>query len=290
MISKTTKAWIEATRIRTLPVSTAGVLSAWALAIHFAEIRWLPAIICLLFAILCQIASNFANEYYDFRDGLDKKGRSGPRRGVTEGDLSASAMKTATYSVLFIASLLGFWLIYWGGMWLILVGIFIVLGALAYSTGPYPLSRNGLGETAVMVFFGLIPVNMTYYLATGSWEWRVLFYSLAIGAMGSNVLMVNNFRDADDDRAVGKRTLANILGRTRAREIYLWNGLTAFIFACIGAWGYNILAIAPVIYILVHLSLWSKLNLYPGENPSVLNPLLGKTAALMLLFAGLLFA
>ena len=285
----TTKAWIEAMRLRTLPVSTAGVLAAWALATHFSCLRWLPACLCLVFAILCQIVSNFANEYYDYVDGLDRPGRSGPRRGVTEGDISPAAMKVATFSLLFIAMLIGLWLIYWSGPWLIVVGVAIALGALAYSAGPYPLSRHGLGEAAVLFFFGIIPVNFTFYLATGTWQWRVGLYSVAIGLMAANVLIVNNYRDAPDDLAVGKRTLANILGRPAVRLLYLLHGLAAAALALVAAAGGNKMWIAPVIYIPVHIVLWYRLELKPGHDPARLNPLLGLTALLMLLFALLLF-
>lgn len=283
------RSWIEAVRLRTLPVSTAGVLCAWALAIHFSRIRWIPAILCLIFAVLCQTASNFANEYYDYRDGLDKPGRSGPRRGVTEGDISPSSMKFATYSVLFVAMLVGLWLIYWSSPALIIVGVIIALGAIAYSAGPYPLSRNAMGEVAVLLFFGVIPVNFTYYLATGSWNWRVGAYSLAIGLMAANVLIVNNYRDADEDAQVCKRTLANVLGRDKARMIYLFDGVAAFLLSFCSSFGCNKLWIASVIYIALHLFLWNRLKLNEGDNPSKLNPLLGLTACVMLVFSLLSF-
>lgn len=276
-------------RLRTLPVSTAGVLCAWALAWHWAEFRWLPAVICLTFAVLCQIASNFANEYFDYKDGLDKRGRSGPRRGVTEGDISPGAMLTATLLVLFFALMLGLWLIYWSGPWLIVAGVAIALGALGYSAGPYPLSRHGLGEVAVIVFFGLVPVNFTFYLTSGTWVWPVLLYSLAIGLMGANVLIVNNYRDANEDAEVGKRTLANIIGRPTTRYLYLLNGVVAFGLCMLAPVGGNKLWIACVVYILLHLLVWTKLNLREGESPSRLNRLLGITASLMLLFALLCF-
>lgn len=283
-------AWIEAMRLRTLPVSTAGVLCAWALALHFSsEIRWLPAVICLVFAVLCQIASNFANEYYDYLDGLDRCGRSGPRRGVTEGDITPDAMKTATFTVLCIAMLAGLSLLYWGGAWLLIVGVTIALGALAYSAGPYPLSRHGLGEVAVLVFFGIVPVNFTYYLSTGSWCPQVLLYSISIGLMGANVLIVNNYRDADEDEAVGKRTLANIMGRQRTRMLYLLNGIVAFALSVMAVANGNKMWIASVVYILLHLFVWTKLRLSEGQSPSALNPLLGMTACVMLVFAALCF-
>ena len=177
-------------RLRTLPVSIAGVITAVGFALHDRVFQWLPALLCLLFAVLAQIASNFANEYYDYRDGLDRAGREGPRRGVTEGDITPGAMKRATYAVLALACVIGLSLIYWGGWWLLPAGIVIALGAIAYSAGPYPLSRHGLGEVAVMFFFGIIPVNLTYYIQADAFTMPVLLGSVAIGLMGANVLVV----------------------------------------------------------------------------------------------------
>lgn len=281
MKASAVKAWIEAMRLRTLPVSVAGVLMGWALSLSVGSVRWLPGIICLIFAILAQIASNFANEYYDFRDGLDRPGREGPRRGVTEGDITPAAMKRAVFAVLGLACLLGLSLVAWGGWWVIAAGIVIAIGAMAYSAGPWPLSRHGLGEVAVIAFFGIIPVCLTYYLmADALWTPTVVLASVAVGLMGSNVLIVNNYRDADDDRAVGKRTLAVILGRRPMLWLYAANGLIAAalmlpLWLHMGLSG-EIIAIA---YVALHLTLTARLTRLRG---AALNPLLGITATLML--------
>ena len=125
-------------RLRTLPVSVSGVVVAAGLAV-FAGCFNIPVfVLCTVFAVLSQIASNFANEYYDYRDGLDRPGREGPRRGVTEGDISPRAMAYATGVTLVLACLVGCSLIYYGGWWLIPAGILIALGVVAYSAGPYP--------------------------------------------------------------------------------------------------------------------------------------------------------
>ena len=147
------KKWIEAMRLRTLPVSIAGVLAGWGCAIWQGKFSIIPALLCLFFAIAAQIASNFGNEYYDFKNGMDRKGREGFRRGVTEGDITPQAMKSATFAMLALAAVTGSLLIYYGGWWLIPVGICILLAALAYSTGPYPLSHHGLGDITVIIFF-----------------------------------------------------------------------------------------------------------------------------------------
>lgn len=283
-------AWIEAMRLRTLPVSTAGVVAAWALAAGGPVFRWVPAVVCLLFAVGAQIASNFANEYYDYRDGLDRRGRSGPRRGVTEGDIAPQAMKRATYGVLALTSALGLSLVAWGGLWLIAVGIVIAVGALAYSAGPWPLSRHCLGEVMVILFFGVAPVNLTCWLVSGTWSQSALLISLAIGLMGANVLIINNYRDADDDRAVGKHTLATLLGRKAIRALYLVFAIVACLLAVTASSRFTS---AASVYVVGAMSIWWRMRL--PRNPSAaslaaLNPLLGLTACSMLLFAILLFA
>lgn len=278
-----TAAWIEAMRLRTLPVSVSGVIAALAYAIMGGTFKAAPAILCLIFAVLAQIASNFANEYYDFRAGLDAPGREGPRRGVTEGDITPHAMLVATFGTLGLACLVGLSLIYWGGWWLIAAGITIAVGVLIYSTGPYPLSHHALGELAVIAFFGIIPVNLTFYLQSGVWDMTVFFGSLSIGLMGANVLIINNYRDLEDDRSVGKTTLAVLVGRPVTSFLYLMNGWVAIalvtpVWSVIGGLGWCV----PVIYATVHTFLWFCMGSRRGAK---LTPLLGGTAMLMLFYS-----
>lgn len=223
------KPWIEAMRLRTLPVSVAGVAAGTGCAVFHHGFSLLPMLICLAFAVVAQIASNFANEYYDFKNGLDKKGREGYRRGVTEGDIPPAAMRNATYGLLIADCILGCSLIYWGGWWLVPVGIAIALFALGYSAGPYPLSHHGLGDIAVLIFFGFVPVIFTEYVQTGVFDLDsvTICSALAIGLLTTNVLIVNNYRDCDDDRAVGKRTTVVIFGRKAMSAVYLINGIVA---------------------------------------------------------------
>lgn len=275
--------WIEAVRLRTIPVSISGVLIPIGYAVLDNRFYWLPAVLCLLFAVLAQIASNFANEYYDFKRGFDKVGREGPRRSVTEGDISPEAMKTATFVTLGLACLVGLSLTYWGGLWLIAVGILIALGVLAYSTGPYPLSHHCLGEVAVVVFFGIIPVNFTYYIETGCWRSDVVMASVAIGLMIANVIIVNNYRDRDDDKVVGKRTLAVAMGLRFSRLLYLANGLAAIALVsqtwlgCRRIW-----LIIPILYLAGNIALFVKISHLKGR---ALNKMLGMTAMLVLFYS-----
>ena len=273
------KCWIEAMRLRTLPVSLAGVIMAWGFCALYDNFNLIPAILCLLFALLAQIASNFANEYYDFKSGLDRKGREGPRRGVTEGDITPQAMKFATFGTLALACVIGCSLIYYGGWWLLPIGIFIALGVMAYSTGPYPLSHHGLGEVAVLFFFGIIPVTLTYYVQSLQWSLDVLLASISIGLMGANVLIVNNYRDHDDDKEVGKRTLAVIFGRRAVANLYLFNGYIAVALMIMTWWKLPIWSwAAPILYLVAHTAIWWQLGIRTGAR---LNPLLGMTAMTM---------
>ena len=227
------KPWIEAMRLRTLPVSAAGVLAGCGVALSYNNFRLLPAAICLVFALAAQIVSNFANEYFDFKNGLDRKGRQGFRRGVTEGDIKPESMKRAMTALMAADCLLGLTLVHWGGYWIIAIGILIAIGAFAYSAGPWPLSHHGLGDEAVVVFYGIVPVMLTAYLQCGDWTggsmagvlgemWKMaLTVSLGVGLLGANVLTVNNVRDIRDDASVGKRTKAVIFGPRAMKASYI---------------------------------------------------------------------
>lgn len=278
-----TRAWIEAMRLRTLPVSVAGVIAAVGFNITDGTFRAVPAAICLIFAVLCQIASNFANEYFDYRAGRDKAGREGPRRGVTEGDISPRSMLRATFAVLCLAAFAGLTLTYWGGAWLIAVGIAVALGALAYSAGPYPLSTHCLGEAGVLVFFGLVPVNFTYYVQALHWSAPVFLASLSIGLMGANVLIVNNYRDREDDTAVGKHTLATALPSGSMPLLYIAGSLVAVLLMApswlkLGAAWLTV----PVVYLIISCLIVFAMNRREGRR---LTPLLGMTSVAMSVYA-----
>ena len=287
-MKRTIKIWIECARLRTLPVSVAGVIMASGIAVLYHRFEWLPALLCFAFAVLAQVVSNFANEYYDFRRGTDKKGRVGPRRGVTEGDITPGLLLRVTIGTLAVACAVGCGLIPFGGWWLIPVGILIAVFAFAYSAGPYPLSYHGLGDVAVLVFFGLVPVNLTFYLQAGYFAPLAILASVTIGLMGVNVLLVNNYRDVDDDREAHKRTTVVIFGRKVASAAYLINGyvgisLLAPLWFAATLW---VLAV-PALYLVLHTVTWNRLTHSDG---AALNPLLGATARNMLIFAVLLTA
>ena len=278
------KSWIEAMRLRTLPVSVAGVIAGTGCAIMLGSFKAGPAIACLVFAVLAQIAANFGNEYYDFKNGIDRKGRAGFRRGVTEGEIDPKSMKAATFAVLALAAAVGCTMLLHGPWWLIIVGVLILIFALAYSAGPYPLSHHGLGDLAVVVFFGIIPVTLTCFLQTGTWDGLniVIPTSVAVGLLAANVLIINNYRDMEDDAAVGKRTTVVIFGRRFMSMAYLLSGI-AGMAAMIPVWTrLPLWALAvPVTYIVLHFKVWLQLR---QATESALNPLLGRTAVNLLAF------
>ena len=256
-------------RLRTLPVSVAGVVAGTACALFHHGFSTLPFLVCLFFAVLAQIASNFANEYYDYKNGMDKKGREGYRRGVTEGDIKPESMKRATYITLALATSIGATLIIWGGWWLIFVGLAVAAFALAYSTGPFPLSHNGLGEVAVIIFFGFVPVIFTEYVQTRFLytDSVTMLIASAIGLMAANVLIVNNYRDVDDDRTVGKRTSVVILGKKTMGNVYFINGILAAVFLAMASSQLPFWVSAGwLAYFAFHSMLWTKLKTLSGKQ------------------------
>ena len=295
---KQIKIWLEAIRLRTLPVSVSGVLIAVGLAKFNGAFRLVPSLLCVAFAVLAQIVSNLANEYFDFKAGTDKKGRVGPRRGVTEGDFSPATLKRAMVGTLIATCAVGLSMLavvepgegYANWLLLVGVGVMVAVMAFAYSAGPYPLSYHALGEVAVMAFYGLVPVIFSYYVVAGDFHPYAVIAGIAIGLMGVNVLLVNNYRDVDDDREAGKRTSVVVAGRTLAAFAYLLNGLLAL--SVLGVlwlrlwmeWGWWTM-LPPAIYMALHLTSWHRLKQRTG---AALNPILGATARNMFIFTLLL--
>lgn len=277
------RAWVEAMRLRTLPVSAAGVVMASGLALQKGHFNWLPALLCLLFAMIAQVGCNFANEYYDFKAGLDKPGRVGPRRGVTEGDITPQAMHRATALTFLLAAIIGCSLIYWGGWWLVLAGIFIFVGALSYSAGPFPLSRNAMGEIAVVIFFGLVPVSLTFYLQTGYYSFDDFLAGFSMGLMAANLLIVNNYRDCKEDAEARKLTTAVVFGPSKVLWAYFINGILAAGMT-LRLWidSSAITLITPALYLVAHTAIWIYIRRHDGQQ---LNRALGMTAMLMFLFS-----
>ncbi len=201
-------------------VSMSSVITATALAMQVTEIKWLPACLCLVFAVLAQITSNLANDYGDYKNGSDKE-RIGPMRMTAAGIISPKAMRNATILFAALSFIVGLPLILWGGWKLLPAGIIIIAAAIAYSSGPFPFSYHSLGDVAVIVFYGIVPVTFTFYILTDIFSISVLLEGLLLGFVINELLIVNNYRDMEQDAANNKKTTVVIFGRKVMRFIFV---------------------------------------------------------------------
>ena len=277
------KDWISAARPRTLPASASPVIAASAYAFYAGTFRWVPAVLCLLFALLAQVASNMANDYFDYVRGSDKAGREGPRRAVASGDITPRAMLMGTFCVLGVACAVGLGLVFFAGWQLIPIGVIIAVFALAYTAGPYPLAYHGLGDVTVFLFFGLVAVNMTYYVQALQFDADVFLLSIAMGLLSINILLVNNYRDMEEDAAANKRTTVVLFGRRFALWWYFVNGVIAvlLLLPCLADFGIVYIFLPAIVYLFLHIKTGLAIKQRVGE---ALNPLLGATARNLLVF------
>lgn len=217
------KAWLLATRPKTLSAAAVPVMigTAFAWRNTSEQFNWIPAILCLLFAWIMQIDSNLVNDYFDFKKGNDDETRLGPKRACSEGWITSDAMVWGILITTLLGCMTGIPLILYGGLEMVMVGIACVVFCFLYTT---LFSYHGLGDILVLLFFGIIPVCCTYYVCmplhqqipTG----EVIASSLACGLAIDALLIVNNYRDIDNDRSNGKITLAVRLGESKTRRLY----------------------------------------------------------------------
>lgn len=276
-------AWIEAARPKTLAASISPVLLGVALAYYDGAFDIVPAILCLGVALFAQIASNFANDYFDFKKGADNEERLGPERAVAQGWISPKAMLIGTFVTLGLACLLGLILIQFADWRLLGVGIAIAICVLAYSAGPFPLAYNGMGDLCVLLFYGVIPVCFTYYIQTLHFSLLSFLLSLALGFLSVNILVVNNYRDYEQDKKAHKRTTIVLFGRRFGRVFYILNQCMSFLLV------FPLLLDAPwwvlfLFAVLFTLCFYTTKELFTLEGRA-LNRTLGYTARNVFLFA-----
>lgn len=276
-------AWVEAARPKTLPASASPVLLGCALAYYDGAFDVVPALLCFLVALFAQVASNFANDYFDFKKGADGEGRLGPERAVAQGWITPKAMLAGTFAALGLACLFGLLLVCFADWRLIGVGIAVAIGVLAYSAGPFPLAYNGLGDVCVLLFYGVIPVCFTYYIQTLSFSLLSFLLSVALGLLSVNILVVNNYRDYGQDKVARKRTTVVLFGRRFGRVFYVLNECLAFLLVL------PLILDAPwwilfLFGILFALCFYTTRELFTLEGRA-LNGTLGRTARNVFLFA-----
>jgi 1,4-dihydroxy-2-naphthoate octaprenyltransferase len=280
--------WILAARPKTLPAAASPVLVGAALAYGNGVFNLTPALLALVFALLIQIATNYANDYGDFAKGADTSARQGPARAVASGLVSERAMLRAASMVFAAAFIEGFFLIPYGGWTLVAVGALSVACGLGYSLGPWPLSYNYFADFFVLAFFGVVAVTMTYFVQSGSIPADALVASLVPGALSVNILAVNNYRDLDADRAAGRRTLVVRFGRRAGAWEYLAMLLLANA-APVALWcmGRSAIVLFPLLSLPMGLMLLRVLT--KSRTRAEYDRALGGTAAYLFLFS-LLFA
>jgi 1,4-dihydroxy-2-naphthoate octaprenyltransferase len=229
-----TRAWLMAARPHTLPAAASPVVVGTGLAMREGVFAPLPAIAALVGAALIQVGTNFANDYYDAEKGVDTDEREGFTRVTQSGLIPPGQGFKATYATFGLAVLVGAYLVWVGGLPIVVVGLASVAAGLLYTGGPYPYGYYGLGDAFVFVFFGVVAVTGTYYVQAasavagvpigippGTVSTAAVVASLPMAALITNILVVNNVRDMETDRKAGKYTLAVYLGYAGSRVEFL---------------------------------------------------------------------
>lgn len=284
------KKWFYAIRPYSFFVSMATVVLSAAIAFNEGYIKWLPAILCLIFAVMAQITSNLVNDYADFKTGSDNENSMGKDRKLVTGEITPKQMLIAITISAILCLLVGLPLIFWGGWILLPFGLLIIAAAFCYSLGPLPLSYKALGDVAVILFFGIIPVTFTYFILTKKITLEIVSAGFAMGLVVDELLIVNNIRDVEEDKLHNKITTAVLFGKEFMMKVFLFNPLIAcalgFYFlrdVC----DYKVWAIAIIPMIIYSINLYIKLRKFEGKQ---LNALLGKASFEAILFAVMVVA
>ncbi len=277
--------WVLASRPRTLPAAAAPVVVATALAARAGALHLPSACLALCAALLIQIGANYANDLYDHERGADVPGRLGPTRVTSAGLLSPRAVRLGMWAIFGLAGVCGLYLIARGGWPIVVIGLASIAAAIIYTGGPFPIGYHGLGDLFAFLFFGVAAVVGTYYVQALTVSREAWAAALPMGALVTAILVVNNVRDLETDRAVGKRTLAVILGRQAACVEYALLLVVAYLMLPVfwlglgmGPWALLPLVTAPQAVRLARA-------LYLERPGPALNRLLAGTAQLLLFYA-----
>lgn len=281
------KKWFYAIRPYSFFVSMATVVMSAAIAFNEGYIQWLPAILCLIFAVMAQITSNLVNDYADFKTGSDNENSMGKDRKLVTGEITPKQMLIAITISAILCLLVGLPLIFWGGWILLPIGLLIIAAAFCYSLGPLPLSYKALGDVAVILFFGIIPVTFTYFILTKKITLEIVTAGFAMGLVVDELLIVNNVRDVEEDKLHNKITTAVLLGKEFMMKVFLFNPLIAcalgFYFLR-NVCDYIVWMILIIPMIIYSINLYRKLRKYEGKQ---LNALLGKASFEAIIFAAI---
>lgn len=282
------RAWIMASRPRTLTAAIVPVVVGTAVAVRDKVFNPEVALAALFSAVMIQIGTNLANDLFDFKKGADTHTRLGPTRVTSAGLLTPGEVGIGMWVVFGLAAASGLYVIVAGGWPILVIGVASILAGIAYTAGPFPLGYNGLGDLAVFIFFGLVAVMGTYYAQARALTLDACLAAVPVGVLTTAILVVNNVRDADTDREAGKRTVAVLLGRGAARAEY--TVLLALAYAVpLALWllrGASAWALLPLLTLPVAVPLARVV--ITTEGPALNRALVG-TAQLLALY-GVLFA
>ena len=281
------RAWLLAARPKTLSGAAVPVMVALSMAwcdLSGTGFKVLPAILCLLFAFIMQIDANLVNDYFDFRKGTDDEQRLGPKRACAQGWVTLSAMRKAIALTTAAACAVGIPLVLYGGWWMVAIGVLCVVFCFLYTTH---LSYLGLGDVLVLLFFGIVPVGATYFLQTGRMTLEVFTASVACGLVIDTLLVVNNYRDRDNDRRTGKNTLVVRIGARATERLFPALGIIACLLGVVyWAYGHFWAFLLPVVYLSLHLVTSERMKTI-GKGFG-LNKILGENARNMFIYGILL--
>ena len=282
------ESWVLASRPKTLLAAVVPVIVGSALAINKGKFVFLFSFIALLCSLCIQIGTNYVNDLYDFLKGADTAKRKGPLRVLSNGLISVNEMKIGSVLIFLVAFLLGLYLVYVGGLIVFTIGILSIIAGIAYTAGPFPLAYNGLGDLFVFMFFGVVGTMGTYFIQVKEFSILSFLTSIPVGALITNILVVNNFRDIEEDKAAGKKTLAVILGRNFARYQFIILTISSFLIpaALFFIYNFHFWIFLPYLTIPIAFKLVTMLYTLEGFQ---LNKTLELTAKFSALF-GLLFA
>jgi 1,4-dihydroxy-2-naphthoate octaprenyltransferase len=279
--------WWVAIRPKTLPAALSPVVLGGAFAFSIGQFHLWALLTALWIAVLLQIAANLVNDVVDFSRGADTQARTGPTRVTEHGLLTARQVWMGVWVVFGLAAAAGGYLAWLGSWPVVLVGAAAILAALAYTAGPFPLAYIGLGDFFVLLFFGYAAVCGTVYVMVGAVPPAAWILATAAGALTVNILIVNNVRDMESDRAAGRKNIPIVFGRRAAEWEYALMLVLAYaaplVLLCWGmasAWG-----LLSWLSLPAGLKLWGKIR--SGLSGPALNPLLGRAAQHLLLYCGL---
>ncbi len=280
--------WFSAARPKTLLAAVIPVMVGSSIAWRDGWLTWSAAGWCLLFALLVQIGTNLANDYFDYIKGADGLDREGPKRAVSSGQIAPAVMLRAFVIVFVLAFISGLNLITFRGWEMLPIGVLSILFGFAYTGGPFPLAYHGLGDFFVFLFFGLVAVMGSYYVQTGDLNLLPFLSAIPVGLLATNILVVNNYRDKETDKRVGKRTLVVLLGKKISRWQYAFSIFIAFLICIVLAiLGYGSWILLPLLLVPYSIKLCILLN--EGVSGEDYNHLLGKSAGLLMGY-GILFS